>query len=97
MTVDAKTVTLYSNTIVKEAGTGLKCRSCDELLCDEEQEWKSQVKLDERPLAEVAGDAYSGTSEDIMFRQFYCPSCGTLLDSEVALKGDPFLIDLVWD
>lgn len=88
--------TLYSNTIMIDKGTGLKCRSCETVLCNEDEEWKNKVTLDERPLAEVGGKEYVDTSEDIMLRQFYCPGCGGLLDSEIALKGEPFLKDRIW-
>jgi acetone carboxylase gamma subunit len=30
-----------------------------------------------------------------MLRQFCCPACGALLDTETALPGDPFLDDVV--
>ena len=29
-----------------------------------------------------------------VFRQFYCPGCGTLIENEVALTGDPVLRDI---
>ena len=30
-----------------------------------------------------------------ILRQFGCPGCGALLDSEMALPGEPFLDDIV--
>ncbi len=35
------------------------------------------------------------TIDDLLLREFMCPGCGALLDSEVALPGDPFLKDRV--
>lgn len=91
---------LYSNTITIEQKNGseaeLQCRSCQTVLCNESQEWKEHVNLDERPIAEVAGDAYSSTDPNLLLRQFSCPGCGGLLDSEVALKGEAYLKDRVW-
>jgi acetone carboxylase gamma subunit len=31
----------------------------------------------------------------LVLRKFACPSCGSLLDSEVALPEDPYLYDVV--
>lgn len=91
---------LYSNTIIKsekkDSDGDLKCRSCHTVLCGSEQEWKENVKLDERSLKEIAGEAYSSTDQDVLYRQFFCPGCGGLLDSEIALKGEPYLKDRVW-
>ncbi|MBM4764799.1 hypothetical protein GNT69_21370 [Bacillus sp. B15-48] len=92
---------LYSNTIIMSEEKGSKgdllCKKCETVLCSSDsQDWKSNVVLDERPLKEVAGKAYSSTGEDVLFRQFFCPDCGGLLDSEIALKGEPFLKDRVW-
>jgi acetone carboxylase gamma subunit len=42
----------------------------------------------------VGGKAYTG-ARDAMLRQFGCPACGALLDSEMALPGEPFLDDIV--
>jgi acetone carboxylase gamma subunit len=42
----------------------------------------------------VGGKAYTGASEAIL-RHFGCPGCGALLDSEMALPGEPFLDDIV--
>ena len=33
------------------------------------------------------------TQEDMVLRQFHCPGCATLLDTEVTLAADPPLYD----
>ena len=33
------------------------------------------------------------TDERLLLREFACPGCGGLLDTEIALPGDPFLED----
>ena len=35
------------------------------------------------------------TNNTFLLREFVCPGCGALLDSEIALPGDPFLEDIV--
>ena len=47
----------------------------------------------ERKLADVA-PVYT-TSDNLLLREFVCPGCGALLDTEIALPGDPFLEDKV--
>jgi acetone carboxylase gamma subunit len=42
----------------------------------------------------AGGKAYTGEPAS-MLRQFGCPGCGALLDSEMALPGEPFLDDIV--
>jgi acetone carboxylase gamma subunit len=31
---------------------------------------------------------------DPVFRQFFCPACGRLIENEIALAGDPVLQDI---
>ena len=45
-------------------------------------------------MAGAGGKAYSAGAA-VRLRQFCCPGCGALLDSETALAGDPFLDDVV--
>ncbi len=42
----------------------------------------------------VGGQAYS-SGDQVMLRRFSCPKCGSLLDCETALPGDPFLEDVM--
>jgi len=86
----------YSDTIVIKPGVGLECIECEGFLCEENEKWKEKVKLNERSLSKVAGESYSGTNKKLMLHQFYCPECGHLLDSEIALKGEPFLNDCIF-
>jgi acetone carboxylase gamma subunit len=50
--------------------------------------------LDETRMKKAAGTAYD-SADKVLLRRFYCPGCGALLDSEMALPGEPFLDDLV--
>lgn len=88
----------YSATLllVGAAGPGreIVCRACSTAICGEDAVWKDHAILEERPLADAGGPAFR-TDSDVVFRQFYCPSCGTTLDAETALPGEPFLIDRV--
>jgi hypothetical protein len=45
----------------------------------------------ERPLRELA--AVYTTGPDALLREFVCPACGLALDSEVARRDDPPLVE----
>jgi acetone carboxylase gamma subunit len=69
------------------------CRECGHALAGRGQPWKPRATLREVPLH---GDRPLAAKEAvIVLRQFCCASCGALLDSETALRGDPFLEDIV--
>lgn len=88
----------YSATIdrsVDGAGEALVCRSCGHRLCSADAIWKEAARLEESPLCESAGAVFAATDPNLMLRRFYCPGCGVALDTETALKDEPFLIDRV--
>ncbi len=90
----------WSATLVSVAGPNGKrniaCRDCGHALCTTEHPWKDHAVLDESPLHEAGGSAYGSAGKDVLLRRFHCPSCGSSLDAEVALPGEPFLTDQVW-
>jgi acetone carboxylase gamma subunit len=70
------------------------CRSCQAPIATVTESWKTRAALSEVAVAQLPG-AGLGVDRDVVIRQFSCPSCGALLDSETALPGDPFLEDMV--
>ena len=56
--------------------------------------WKEKAILSEKPMDGAGGSPYS-LSKKVLLRQFFCPNCGYLLDTETAIAGDPFLNDVV--
>lgn len=75
-------------------GDSVSCSACGHGLAPLGKPWKSHAALSEIPMRGAGGKAYSGSAEALL-RRFSCPSCGTLLDSEMALPGEPFLDDIV--
>ena len=75
-------------------GERIACRSCGHALAPAGQPWKRHAVLRELSMNGAGGKAYTGAHE-AMLRQFGCPGCGALLDSEMALPGEPFLDDIV--
>lgn len=75
-------------------GERICCRACGHALAPAGGPWKKYAALRERPMFGAGGKAYTG-SKTALLREFACPNCGTLLDSEMALPGEPFLDDIV--
>lgn len=75
-------------------GDRICCRQCGTPLAPAGQPWKPAAQLDESPMRGLAGAAYS-VSEKVLLRRFSCGGCGALLDTEMALPGEPFLNDVV--
>jgi N-methylhydantoinase B len=67
------------------------CRGCGHDLGPTGEAWKQQARILERPLKELA-TVYT-TGPDALLREFICPACGLLLDSEVARRDDPALLE----
>ena len=70
------------------------CNACNHILGPADKPWKPAVVLRERPMRGAGGAGYTA-GEQVLLRQFSCPECGALLDTETALEGDPFLTDVV--
>ena len=70
------------------------CAACKAPLARATESWKARAALTAAPVARLPG-AGLGVDRDVVIRQFSCPACGALLDSEIALPGDPFLEDVV--
>lgn len=73
----------------------IKCRKCGEIVCDASENYKENV-----PRAEVWPDEIPGmrpSKKDkglVVYYEYYCPGCFTLLDVEVAEKGAPPIWDI---
>jgi N-methylhydantoinase B len=64
------------------------CRNCEETICDADENYKLHALCDRKPLTEagpLVNDPSEYVDEEVEFRQFYCPGCGTLLENEVVL------------
>jgi acetone carboxylase gamma subunit len=88
----------YSPTLVLKgnvSGRRIACRACDQDLGPANGVWKDHALLDEQPLGDAGGEVFR-TAGGVLLRRFYCPKCGTALDTETALPGEPFLVDRVW-
>ena len=88
----------FSNTLDIEQGSdGLRlcCNSCKHPIAGTDRNWKHGAILIERPAHELEGPYRTG--RDLLLRHFSCARCGALLDTEMALPGEPWIDDRLLD
>ena len=85
---------ILSATLVRDSDDAIACAGCGHALGPAGQPWKPAAVLSEVAMKGLGGAPYSA-ADDALLRRFLCPGCCTLLDSETALPGDPFLEDVV--
>tara|TARA_B100001123_G_scaffold76755_1_gene86708 strand:- start:27 stop:299 length:273 start_codon:yes stop_codon:yes gene_type:complete len=71
------------------------CAKCNHEIGLAGKPWKVHAALLERPINEL-GQTYD-LKDDVMLREFSCPACKALLDTELALAEDPYLDDILFD
>jgi N-methylhydantoinase B len=69
------------------------CRKCLMVLGDFGENWKSLLATFEIPLED--SNPLITNVRGLTLRQFACPSCGLLIDSEITRSGDPFLANMI--
>ncbi len=55
------------------------------------------INEEDRHVAEsnpLIGEPKVHINDDVVFRQFYCPGCGTLIENEVSVASDAPLMDI---
>jgi acetone carboxylase gamma subunit len=72
----------------------IRCTCCEATLGPATKSYKNYSLEARRHLADL-GAHYAPPSGETRFeiREYYCPSCLVLLDTDVALKGDPVVDD----
>ncbi|MBI5014804.1 MAG: acetophenone carboxylase [Deltaproteobacteria bacterium] len=80
------------------------CQRCGQALTGARQSYKRGCLVAERPLAEVhpplvEGQSFSFCPDPDYCRllEFYCPTCGTLLENEYLPPGHPMTHDIELD
>jgi acetone carboxylase gamma subunit len=71
------------------------CTGCGYVLAPSGQPWKQSAIVSEMPTEELAYEVATGSPAETILRLFICRGCGTLLDAETALPGEPFLDDII--
>ena len=90
-------LTEYLDLVATGSGRSLACARCGDVLCDASQNYKAHALRIDRPIQAanpLIGDPQRFIDAAVEFRQFYCPSCGGLLENEVSRAEDPILRDI---
>lgn len=77
-----------------EHGDRIECAGCGSDLGAGGEDPKLGAAVAERTIDEVNELNRFGAVEDLVVREYYCPSCGAMLAANVQRKGDPILREL---
>ncbi len=74
----------------------IRCTRCMFNLCPAAENPNLHALLHEGPVQEAGPhvNPYHLGGDKFVFRQFYCPNCLALINTEVALRGEPILWDV---
>ena len=72
----------------------ISCSKCDNSIAPAADSWKQQAVLHEQVMNSLGDPFVAG--DEVILRFFACPACGTLLDTEIAMKEDGFLEDRIF-
>jgi acetone carboxylase gamma subunit len=86
-------VTRFILPTVSTDGNTCSCVACSHALGPAEGAWKTHAIRRELSLVQAGGGAYDTGFPGVVLRQFICPGCATLLDTETATSTDPVLDD----
>ncbi len=73
------------------------CAKCAADLGPVEENYKLGCVRADRHVSEsnpLIGEPSDHINDEVVFRQFYCPGCGTLIENEVSTASDPVLMDI---
>lgn len=88
-----------ANIAVRRDGDTLRqcCAKCDVDLGPTSDNYKDHCVRHDVAVSHAtpwAGDPHRFIDDTPVFRQFFCPGCGALIENEIALEGDPVLRDI---
>jgi acetone carboxylase gamma subunit len=73
------------------------CLGCATDLGPLQQNYKLGCAMETSPITAsnpLVGDYRRYIDDEPVFRQFFCPGCGRLIENEIALAGDDLLCDI---
>ncbi|MGI5508444.1 hydantoinase B/oxoprolinase family protein [Streptomyces sp. CA-106131] len=68
--------------------TGYRCRACGHTYCDPRDNWKWHAAFREATVAPETIQTPIRPRDDLLYRRYFCPSCGVQTETEVALTGE---------
>ncbi len=98
--VSGEPLALLTDTLALKRSRGkvhMCCARCDADLGPVRGNYKDRCLMEEQDVTAAnphIGDYRRYIDEAPVWRQFFCPGCGTLIENEVARAGDPVLADI---
>ena len=90
-------VTPYLHARSDARGAFWACARCGTELGGINENYQLGCNREDRHVSEsnpLIGEPRDFVDDDVEFRQFSCPGCGTLIENEVAIASDPVLKDI---
>lgn len=79
----------YLELVMADGELGVRCRSCGCLICAGDENYKEHVLVRTRELEELSGKRLpSGDPYQVVYQEFACPGCATLLAVDVVRPDD---------
>ncbi|MDY6862301.1 MAG: hydantoinase B/oxoprolinase family protein [Thermodesulfobacteriota bacterium] len=89
-------ITEYLFVVDKEGVPVIVCDRCGFLFCKAVENYKLYALFDERLSGQIGLSVANHPEDDsgMVYREFFCPGCGVLLEVEATMKGSPILYDM---
>jgi N-methylhydantoinase B len=81
----------------EKSGVHVCCSKCDADLGSTKANYKDQCVMQEQEIGSAnpnIGDYKLYIDDKPVWRQFFCPGCGSLIENEIAREGEPVLQDI---
>ena len=82
-----------------EKGSVIQCNKCDYVFCDNNENYKLYSLMWEGYGSHIGliADRHPKEGGEMIYREFYCPGCGTLIEVEPTIKGSSIFKDIALD
>ncbi len=72
----------------------IRCLKCGQVICEATDNYKNHVPRAEVWPDEIPGQRPNKADALLLYYEYYCPGCYTMLDVEMAQRGTPPLWDI---
>jgi acetone carboxylase gamma subunit len=87
-------LTPYVSIVEDENRRITTCSVCGFAFCEEDENYKLYCLIYERDPVEIHGGVDGYPKDWCVYREFYCPGCGTQMDVETIVPGTPIVHDV---
>lgn len=93
VTTDTLRIRIHDSLEVYRSSEGIRiaCRKCETDLCEGTSDYKAHVPFIDRNPADINHQLVK--SEYMIYREYYCPNCATLLEVDPIVKGESDILD----